>query len=195
MKTSIRVSMLAVAATVGFSVNASAQMPTCADVIWSQTLLETTPTIADHCLEMVQRGSEWYAKIQSKIVRHGANSTVVRYREPDGSWSAAERAYPPRGFTAEIGGQEVLISQTAEGQELNVYASSQGGENFSIPMLAAVTPEQAAEDSVVVIEDVYEEETAPTALPSTAGQVGWLAILGTMLVLLAGVAHVVRSRA
>ncbi|MDZ4728626.1 MAG: hypothetical protein SH820_01620 [Xanthomonadales bacterium] len=195
MKTSIRVSMLLLAATAGFSVNASAQMPTCADVIWSQTLLETTPTIADHCLEVVQRGEEWYAKVQAKIIRHGASSTVVRYREPDGSWSAAERAYPPRGFTAEIGDQEVPISQTAEGQELSVYASSSGGENFTIPMLAAVTPEQAAEDNVVVIEEVYEEETAPTALPSTAGQVGWLAILGTMLVLLAGVAHVLRSRA
>lgn len=145
MKRSIRVSTLAAVVVAGISINASAQTPTCADVVWSQELLETTPTIADHCLEVVQRGSEWYAVVQSKVVRHGANSTVVRYRQPDGSWSATERAYPPRGFTAEIGGHEVLISQTAPGQELNVYASSQGGENFTIPMLEAVTPEATPE--------------------------------------------------
>lgn len=200
MKTSIRVSMLALAATAGFSVNASAQTPTCADVVWSAALLEATPTIANHCLEMVERGGEWYAKVQTKIVRHGANSTVVRYREPDGSWSAAERAYPPRGFKAEIAGQEVLISQTTPGQELNVYAGSEGGENFSIPMLAAssaaapaAAPAPAAEPEPAPMEEVYEEP-APAALPTTAGQSGWLAILGVMLLLLAGFAHLVRSR-
>lgn len=145
MKTSIRVSMLALLASAGFSVNTSAQTPTCADVVWSAGMLEATPNIANHCLEMVRRGEEWYAKVQVKVIRHGANSTVVRYREPDGSWSAAERAYPPRGFSAEIADQEVLISQTAPGQELNVYASSQGGENFTIPMLAEILPEAAVE--------------------------------------------------
>lgn len=195
MKTSIRVSMLALAATAGISVNASAQSPTCADVVWSASLLEATPTIANHCLEMVERGGEWYAKVQAKIVRHGANSTVVRYREPDGSWSAAERAYPPRGFTAEIAGQEVAISQTVPGQELNIYAGSQGGENFTIPMLASAAPmEEVVEEEVVMEEEVVYEEAAPAALPTTAGQSGWLAILGTMLLLLAGVAHLVRSR-
>jgi hypothetical protein len=203
MKTSIRVSMLALAATAGFSVNAAAQSPTCADVVWSAAMLEATPNIANHCLEMVERGGEWYAKVQVKIVRHGANSTVVRYREPDGSWSAAERAYPPRGFSAEIADQEVLISQTVPGQELNVYASSQGGENFTIPMLAATAPEsaaapepEAAPEPVAApepAEEVYEEP-APAVLPTTAGQAGWLAILGVMLLLVAGVAHVVRSR-
>jgi hypothetical protein len=162
MKTSIRVSMLALATAAGFSVNASAQTPTCADVVWSQALLEATPSIADHCLELVERGGEWFARIQTKIVRHGANSTVVRYREPDGSWSAAERTYPPRGFTAEIGNQEVPISQTAEGQELNVYASSSGGENFTIPMLSAAQPmEVVEEDEGVVAEEEVNEEAAP----------------------------------
>ncbi len=197
MKTSFRVSILALAATAGFSINAAAQSPTCADVVWSAALLEATPTIANHCLEMVQRGGEWYAKVQTKVVRQGANSTVVRFRESDGSWSAAERTYPPRGFVAEIGGKEVPISQTAAGQELNVYAGGQGGENFTIPMLAAApvaAAAPAAEPAPAPAPAEAAYEPAPAALPSTAGQAGWLAILGTMLVLLAGVAHVVRSR-
>ena len=85
-----------------------------------------------------------------------------------------------------------MISQTAPGQELNVYASSEGGENFTLPMLAAV----AAESEMIqdeVFEDDYEER-APTVLPSTAGQLGWLAIIGTLLVLLAGLVHAVRTR-
>jgi len=118
-----------------FSVHASERDPTCADVQWSEGLLETTPNIAEHCLEMLRRGEEWYAHIQVKIVRHGANLTIVRYRQADGNWSDKERVYPPHGFSAEIGAQVVLISQTTPGQELNVYASSQGGENFTIPGL------------------------------------------------------------
>lgn len=148
MKKSTPVSVLALAAIAGFSVNVSAQAPTCADVVWSANLLENNPTIANHCLELVQRGEEWYATIQVKIVRHGANSTVVRFRESDGSWSSVERVYPPRGFAAEIAGQEVTISQAAQGQELNVFASSQGGENFTIPMLDAQAKEEAMEEAV-----------------------------------------------
>jgi hypothetical protein len=109
--------------------------PTCADVSWSEGLLEDTPTIAEHCLEMVRRGPEWYARIQAKVVRQGVSSTVVRYRKIDGSWSDSERVYPPKAFSAEVGERAVLISQLAPGQEVNIYASSRGGENFSIPML------------------------------------------------------------
>jgi len=156
MRKSIRLCMLALTTAAGFSVSASDQTPGCDDVVWSEALLETTPNIANHCLEMVRRGEEWYARIQAKIVRHGASSSVVRYREADGSWSSAERAYPPRGFKAEIAGQEVPISQTAVGQEFNVYASSQGGENFTIPMLETETMEEAAED--MVDEETSEDE-------------------------------------
>jgi hypothetical protein len=129
--------MLALAATAGLSVNVSAQTPACTDVVWSAVLLEATPGIAEHCLEMVQRGDEWFARIEVKVVRHGASSTVIRYRLSDGSWSSTERTYPPRGFQAEIANRSVPISQTAVGQELSVYVSSQGGENFTIPMLEA----------------------------------------------------------
>jgi len=145
MKKPIQVSLVAAAATAAYCISAAAQTPTCADVVWSEALLESNPTIANHCLEVVPRGEEWYATVQVKIIRHGANSTVVRYREPDGSWSGVERVYPPRGFAAEIAGQEVLISQAVEGQELNVYASSRGGENFTIPMLEAVATEEVGE--------------------------------------------------
>ena len=109
--------------------------PTCADVSWSESLLEENPTIAEYCLEMLRRGPEWYARIQAKVVRQGENSTVVRYRQVDGSWSDSERVYPPKAFSAEVGERTVLISQLASGQEVNIYATSRGGENFTIPML------------------------------------------------------------
>lgn len=158
MKKSIHFSLLALAVTAICSVNASAQTPTCADVVWSPALLENNPTIAKHCLELIERGGEWYAVVQAKVIRHGANSTVVRFREPDGSWSSTERTYPPRGFAAEIVGQQVLISQAAEGQELNVYASSQGGENFTIPMLDAAAIELGVKG--LIEEEIVEEAIA-----------------------------------
>lgn len=159
MKKSIYVSLLGLMAAAGFSMNLAAQTPTCADVVWSASLLESNPNISKYCLEMVQRGPEWYAVVQAKVVRHGASSTVVRFRELDGSWSSAERVYPPRGFAAEIAGQEVTVSQAVPGQELRVYASSQGGENFTIPMLEASETEGAVEGAMgQVLEETSDQE-------------------------------------
>ena len=48
----------------------------------------------------------------ARVVRQSVNSTIVQWQQPDGTWSAAERRYPERGATAEIGGQEVKKSMS-----------------------------------------------------------------------------------
>lgn len=176
-----------------FSVSAMAQSPTCDDVVWNAAVLERTPTMADHCLEVVQRDGAWYAKTTAKVVRQGVNSTVVRYLNRDGSWGESERAYPPRGFTANIAGQDVKIADLAAGQEVNVYVMDH--ENFDIPMLASASAApMAAADPEPEPEPEPAYEPAPAALPSTAGQANWLAVMGSLLMLMAAAVHVGRNR-
>jgi hypothetical protein len=193
MKRSIFLPIVVLAASAGFSVTASAQAPSCGDVVWGADILGRNPNIASHCLEVVDRDGVWYAKMRAKIVRQGVSSTVVRYADADGNFGASERAYPPRGFSAQIDGEDVRISDMVAGQEVNVYVIDEG--NFEIPMVAVTAEPMEMEEVVeeVVEEEVYEEP-APVALPTTAGQTYWFALLGSLLVLLGTAVHFVRSR-
>ena len=212
MKKSLLLSCVALAAVSGFSLEAVAQAPTCADVVWGADALATNPGLKDNCLEVVQRDGAWYARMRAKVVRQGATSTVVRWQNTDGTFGSSERTYPPRGTTAMVDGQEVQISQLQPGQEVNVYVIDNG--NFELPAAAAApvaaaapaaeaAPAPAAEPAAAPVEEeVVEEapapapveEEVPAALPSTAGQANWLALMGTMLLLLAGAVHVTRNR-
>ena len=207
MKKTFLLSCVALAAVSGYSISAMAQTPTCADVVWGENALVDNPGLRDNCLEVVQRGGAWYARMRAKVVRQGATSTVVRWQNTDGTWGASERTYPPRGFTANVDGKDVEISQLQPGQEVNVYLIDEG--NFALPVLeAAAAPAAAPEPAPAPaaapaepapVEEVVEEapaaeEEAPAVLPSTAGQVNWLALAGLLLVLLAGAVHVIRTR-
>jgi (2Fe-2S) ferredoxin len=192
MKRSIFLPIVALAASAGFSVSVSAQGPSCGDVVWGADLLGRNPNVADHCLEVVDRGGVWYAKMRAKIVRQGVNSTVVRYADTNGDFGASERAYPPRGFTAQIDGQDVRISDMPAGQEVNVYIIDEG--NFELVLAEEIIEEVIEEEIIeeVIEEEMYEEAVAE--LPTTAGQTYWLALLGSLLVLLGTAVHFVRSR-
>ena len=133
MKKSLLLSCVALAAVSGFSLSVSAQAPTCADVVWGEEALLGNPTVKDNCLEVVQRDGAWYARMRAKVVRQGASSTVVRWQNPDGSFGASERAYPPKGFLASVDDKEVEISKLQPGQEVNVYVIDKG--NFALPKL------------------------------------------------------------
>lgn len=197
MKKTILVTLAAVAIGGGFSVTASAQDLDCGDLIWSAEQLAMTPNIGDYCLGIVERGGEPAAKFTARVVRQSVNSTVVQWQAPDGSWSPTDRTYPPRGFKAHIGGQEVKISDLQPRQEINVYVLSEaGGEtNWSVaeaaPMAAAAAPVAAA---AAAPEPAPEPEPAPVMLPKTATQLPMLALLGGLMVLLGGAVGFLRSR-
>ena len=202
MKKSLLLSCVALAAVSGFSLSANAQSPTCADVVWGAEALLGNPTLQDNCLEVVQRNGAWYARMRAKVVRQGATSTVVRWQNPDGSFGSSERAYPPKGMAAYLGDEEVQITDLQPNQEVNVYVIDEG--NFTLPATAAApaaaapaapaAASTAAAPAAPPPPAAAEPEEEPAALPTTSGQTYWFAILGAMLLLLAGAVHVVRSR-
>lgn len=197
MKKTILVTLLACALGAGFSITASAQEFECGDLVWSADQLAATPNIGEFCLGIVNRGGEPAAQFHARVVRQSVNSTIVQWQRPDGSWSPSDRTYPPRGFTAHIGDQQVRISDLPPRQEINVYVMSQQGSNWSVPAAAsAAAPAATAAAAAPAPAATYEPEPepAPAMLPKTATLVPMLALLGGLMLLLGGAIGFLRSR-
>ena len=153
-------------------------------------MLESTPNIGNACLEVVEKRGSQAVKATARIVRQSVNSTVVQWQMPDGSWSSAERRYPARGATAEIGGQSVRISDLAPRQVVNVYIPMEG--NWSLPAPAPAAA--AAPPPAPAPAPAPEPEPEPVALPTTASQVPLFALLGGLFILLGGAVSFARTR-
>jgi len=192
MKKSILLSVMTVLVGLGFTLTASAQMPTCDDLVWNPTVLADNPNVGDACLEVVNIGGEPVAKFRARVVRQSVNSTIVQWQLPDGSWSPAQRRYPASGFRAQVEGKEVRIFDLPERQEVNVYVPA--GESWSMPVAEAAAAAPVAAAHVAVAEPEPEPEPAPAMLPTTATQMPLLALLGGLFILLGGAVGIARMR-
>ena len=188
MKKSLLLTTLILLTGMGFTLSASAQDWNCSDLTWSAERLATTPNIASHCLDVVEKGGVPYAQLKARVQRQAVNSTFVSYQTPEGKWSPSERVFPG-GFTASIGGRDVKISDLPPRQEVNVYVKSEGNFTYeeAAPMAAAPAPAPAAAPAPA-------PEPEPVRLPTTATQVSLFALLGGLLVLMGGMIAVVRTR-
>ena len=195
MKKTVLISMLVLLGALGFTVNA--QAAECSDVIWSAEMLADNPNIGDACLGVVEKRGSEAVKLRARVVRQGVNSTIVQWQLPDGSWSAAQRRFPERGATAEIGGQNVRITDLAARQEVNIYIPM--GGNWSLPSAApaaaaAAVAAPAAAAAPPPPPPAPEPEPAPMALPATATQLPMFALLGGLMLLMGGMIGLVRTR-
>ena len=190
MKKTILFSALIAVGSLGFAATASAQDYTCDDIIWGPEILADNPNIGDACLDLVEKGGTWAAKYHARIVRQSVNSTIVQWQLPDGSWTAAQRRFPASNAVAEMGGQEVRISDLPERQEVNVYLPL--GGHWTLPVEEATVA--AAPPPPPPPAPEPEPEPEPVALPTTATQVPAFALLGGLLLLLGGAVSFVRTR-
>ena len=191
MKRTALISALIAVGALGFTATASAQDVGCDDLVWGSEILADNPNIGDACLDVVEKGGTLAAKFTARVVRQSVNSTIVQWRLPDGSWSDSQRRYPARGSTAEIGGEEVLITDLAARQEVNVYLPL--NEYWTLPA-AEVTEAAAPPPPPPPPAPEPEPEPEPAALPTTATQVPGFALLGGLLLLLGGAVSFVRNR-
>lgn len=188
MKKTLLVTMLLLLGTLGFST--TTQAAGCSDVIWNAEFLEITPNVANACLDVVEKRGSDAVKLTARVVRQSVNSTVVQWQLPDGSWSSAERRYPERGATAEIGGQTVKISELAPRQVVNVYVPMEGNWSYPAPAPAPAPAPVAAPAPA----PAPAPEPAPVALPTTASQIPMFALLGGLFILLGGAVSFARTR-
>lgn len=192
MKKSLLIVLVALFGGMSFAANADNHV-TCSDIVWTDNALSVNPNIGDYCLEIVEKQGQQMAKMTARVVRQSVNSTIVQWQRPDGSWSPSERRYPDRGFTAQIGGKDVRISDLPARQEVNVYVAAE--DMWSMPAAAPVAAAAAAAPAPAPApEPEPEPEPAPAMLPTTATQLPLLAVLGGLMILLGGAVSIVRNR-
>lgn len=183
----LRVALGAVAC-LGFSTVASADGHTCDDITFIPGIYERWPHADDACLEIVTRDDgNTYARFEAEVVSQSPSGTYVRYTLQDGSKTPSRKVDPPEGFKAMIAGSEIAIPDLQPRQKVNIYLPERAwAEPEAEPMAAAAPPPPPPPPEP-------EPEPEPM-MPSTAGNAGWLAVIGGLFLLLGGALRFARQR-
>jgi len=191
-KLNLKNGLVAVAA-LGLSANVSATDLTCNDITFTPEAFAAYEFADQACLEMVDRDGGTYAKftatkVQPQDVSPGV-TTYLRFKHADGTVGPRHRSNLPRNYIIMLSDQPVRLADVDIGQDINIYV----GEEFWVSNLAVeeaaevavaeAVAEEVAED--VAVEEVVEEEIAEE-LPTTAGPLPWLALFGSLFLLIGG---------
>jgi hypothetical protein len=181
----LRVALGAVAC-LGFSTTASADGHTCSDVTFAPAIYERWPHADDACLEIVERNGQMFARFEAEVVSQSPSGTYVRYTLQDGSKTPSRKVDPPAGFLAQIGGRDIAIPDLQPRQKMNVYLPERAWAQPE-PMAAAAPPPPPPPPP--------EPEPEPEPMmPTTAGNAGWLAVIGGLFLLLGGALRFARQQ-
>lgn len=185
--------LVAVIAATGFALNAQAADASCAELKFIPAVYERWPDANDRCLEIVTRDNgKVYARFEAEVVQQSPTGTYVRWTLRQGGRTDRVRADPPAGLEAILGGKPASIDRLVEGQKVNMYlpeSSWAQPEVAAAPMAVAPPPEPAPAPAPMAEP---EPEPAPM-MPTTAGNLGWLAILGGLFLLLGGALRFTRQ--
>jgi hypothetical protein len=186
-------------AGLGLSANVSATDLTCSDVVFTPEAYAAYEFIDKACVEMVDRNGRTYAKMVARIVAQTSSATHVRFRDANGELGPNHRSGLPRNFEIMSSGKPVLLKDVAVRQEVNVYI----GDEFWAAPAAEVAEAVAAPAAAVAAaappppppapEPEPEPEPAPEMLPTTAGPLPWLALFGTLFLILGGALRLSRK--
>ena len=181
----------------GLSANVSATDLTCSDIEFNQAAFEAYEFADQACLGMVDRAGGTFAKFTAtKVVpadvKQGV-STYIRFKHNDGKTGPRKKSQLPRNYVTMIDGRPVRLADIDEGQDVNIYV---GPEYWaSLAVVEEMVEEAVVEEAVVmaVEEEMVEEEIA-VELPKTAGPLPWLALFGSMFLILGGALRLSRKQ-
>ncbi|MBT8069500.1 MAG: hypothetical protein KJO80_03615 [Gammaproteobacteria bacterium] len=180
-------------AGLGLSANVSATDLTCSDVVFTPEAYAAYEFIDKACLEMVDRNGRTFAKMTARIVAQTSSATHVRFRDANGELGPNHRSGLPRNFEILSSGKPVRLRDVAVRQEVNVYISdefwaapaAEVAEAVAAPAAAAAPPPPPP---------APEPEPAPEMLPTTAGPLPWLALFGSLFLILGGALRLSRKQ-
>jgi len=173
----------------GLSANVSAADLTCNDIEFTPEAFSAYQYADKACLDVVDRDGGTFAKFTAtKVVPPDLApgvSNFLRFKHNDGSQGPRHKSNLPRNFQVRLSGQPVRLADVNEGQDINIYV----GQEFWVNLLAVEEEivEEIIEEAIIeeVIEEEIEEEIAEE-LPTTAGPLPWLALFGSVFLLLGG---------
>jgi hypothetical protein len=190
-KANLKYCLLALA---GLGISANANALTCSDITFTPEAFAAYEFIDKACLEMVERDNGvTYAKLTARVVAQTASGTHLRYRHADGELGPSHKSTAPTDFETKISGEDVLIKDLAVRQSINIYVSNKFWVDPSMVEEAVVQEVVAAPVVEEVVEEVYEEELEPE-LPTTAGPLPWLALFGSLFLLMGGALRYARKQ-
>jgi len=192
-KLNLKHGLVAVAA-LGLSANVSATDLTCNDITFTPEAFAAYEFADKACLEMVDRDGGTYAKftatkVQPESVSPGV-TTYLRFKHADGTVGPRHKSNLPRNYIIMLSDEPVRLADVDPGQDINIYVGSEYWvSNLAVEEAAAevVVAEEVAED-VAEAEEVEEmvEEAPVEVLPTTAGPLPWLALFGSLFLLIGG---------
>lgn len=170
-------------AGLGISANASAAL-TCKDIVFSPEAFAAYEFVDKACLEMVDRDGVTYAKLTARVVAQTASGTHLRYRHADGQLGPSHLSTAPNDFETKMSGEPVKMADlpVSKSKSINIYV---GGKYWVDPTL--LVEEAIIEEMVeeAIVEEIIEEEME-AELPTTAGPLPWLALFGSLFLILGG---------
>ena len=174
-------------AGLGITANANAAL-TCDDIVFSPDAFAAYELIDQACLEMVTRDNgKMYAKMTAKVVAQTPSGTRLRYRLPSGELAPSHLSAAPKDFETMMGGKPVVMKNLQVNQDINVYV----GQEYWVDAAAIVEEaiiEEIVEEAIVeeIVEEAIIEEVIEETLPTTAGPLPWLALFGSLFLILGG---------
>jgi hypothetical protein len=181
----------------GLSANVSATDLTCNDIEFSPEAFAAYEFADKACLEMVDRDGGTYAKFTAtKVVPPDLSpgvSNFLRFKHADGSQGPRHKSNLPRNYQVMLDNKPVRLADVDEGQDINIYV----GAEYWVSLLAV---EEMIEEAIVeevveeaIVEEIIEEEMA-AELPTTAGPLPWLAVFGSLFLLIGGALRLSRKQ-
>ena len=194
-KLNLKYGLIALAG-MGLSANVSAADLTCSDITFTPEAYESYEFIDKACLEVVDRDGSTYAKLTARIVAQTRSATHVRFRHADGELGPSHKSNLSKDFQTLMSGKAVAIKDLAVRQDLNIYISD---TYWSAPVAevaavaaAAAPPPPPPPPPPPAPEP--EPEPEPEVLPTTAGPLPWLALFGSLFLLLGGALRLSRKQ-
>ena len=190
MKTMFRVTVL-VAGLAASAALSAAENPGCANVKFSQAVLEKFPRAQEACLDVIEKGGEQYAVFKADLTGVQGNTVRVRVKLPDGSYSDPKSIKTNPKLRVLVDGKPYTVSELAPNQELTTYI------RVDKPMIALAPAEPS--DPVEPVPLAAPEPTrlaaapAPT-MPHTASQAALPLLMGLFCAAVAFALRISRRR-
>ena len=173
-KVNLRIGLAAILG-LGVCMTANAQV-SCSDLTFTDEARQAYDQIDAACIEVVDRAGQMMAKFEAEVVAQSPSGTYVRFTHADGSKGPSTRLENP-DFIAQVEGEDIAIGDLNVRQNIRVYI---GDEYWSLP-----APEVASAPPPPPPPPPPEPEPEPE-MPTTAGNLGWLALFGALFLVLGG---------
>lgn len=187
MKCNLKYGLVALVG-MGLSANVAAVDYTCGDLTFTPDAYSAYEFIDQACLDIVERSEGTFVKMTARVVAQTSSGTHYRFRHADGELGPNQKAGMYADFLTGDEGEMVDLADVAVRSDVNVYVPI---EYWMAPV--AATAMEMSEEAPPPPPVVVEEEPEPEMLPTTASNLPWLALFGSLFLVLGSALRFSRS--